>query len=379
MVAIPRKRYVKPLTNRATPTARLVQTTTLTYLLGDHLGSTSLAVDAANGDKVETRYKPWGEVRFTTASATLPTRYTFTGQYSYISDDATDLGTAGFGLLFYNSRWYDPALGRMAQADSIVPGGVQGFDRYAYVNNSPVRYTDPTGHKCVPVEDCENNTLPNQPDYNPADAADLERQDYLFSLMFPGSGPDGAWTLDDWEYYYEHRQELWLFPDRWINDDPAEGWAQFMLHVERLKSYYDLSDPIQRDQFVMDYGLAFAGIPSSNGVISGAWKSRGGPAVTYGYFSNGDQIPSYLHYGNEGLPEEFLDDEHAQQNQSHHYAGTFYLSYFFSPDLAKLINLIRDPSNPGDILLGNEAADDALLFYISPENLMVILTYYLPQ
>ena len=48
--------------------------------------------------------------------------------------------------MYYNARWYDPALGRFAQADSIVPGGVQGLDRYAYVNNNPMRYTDPTGH-----------------------------------------------------------------------------------------------------------------------------------------------------------------------------------------------------------------------------------------
>ena len=30
-----------------------------------------------------------------------------------------------------------------------MPGGPQGLDRYAYVNNSPVRYTDPTGHRCA--------------------------------------------------------------------------------------------------------------------------------------------------------------------------------------------------------------------------------------
>jgi hypothetical protein len=49
--------------------------------------------------------------------------------------------------MFYNARWYNPALGRFAQADTIVPGGVQGLDRYAYSNNNPVRYTDPSGHK----------------------------------------------------------------------------------------------------------------------------------------------------------------------------------------------------------------------------------------
>ncbi|MFZ5858918.1 MAG: RHS repeat-associated core domain-containing protein [Chloroflexota bacterium] len=131
------------------------QTDTLILLLGDHastslstsLGSTSLAVDASTGEVVETRYKPWGEVRFTTTGETLPTRYTFTGQYSYMDDEATDLGAAGFGLIFYNARWYDPMTGRFAQADCIIPNNIQGLDRYAYANNSPVNYVDPSGHK----------------------------------------------------------------------------------------------------------------------------------------------------------------------------------------------------------------------------------------
>jgi len=41
---------------------------------------------------------------------------------------------------------YDPQLGRFAQADTIIPPGVQGLDRYAYGNNSPLKYTDPSGH-----------------------------------------------------------------------------------------------------------------------------------------------------------------------------------------------------------------------------------------
>jgi len=93
-------------------------------------------VTFANGNVVsQMYYKAWGEVRY--ASGNTPTKYSFTGQYSYESD---------FGLQFYNARWYDSSLGRFAQADTIIPGGVQGLDRYAYVNNNPVRYTDPTGH-----------------------------------------------------------------------------------------------------------------------------------------------------------------------------------------------------------------------------------------
>jgi len=45
-----------------------------------------------------------------------------------------------------NSRSY---LNRWASPDSIVPlasQGTQAWDRYAYANNNPIRYNDPTGH-----------------------------------------------------------------------------------------------------------------------------------------------------------------------------------------------------------------------------------------
>jgi hypothetical protein len=58
------------------------QSQELNYLLGDHLGSTGLVTDDAGDLLVETRYKPWGEVRYTTPDETLPIRFTFTGQYS---------------------------------------------------------------------------------------------------------------------------------------------------------------------------------------------------------------------------------------------------------------------------------------------------------
>ncbi len=138
------------------------------YFLGDHLGSTSITTDA-NGAKVsEMRYKAWGEVRYSWTSGQSATpayelaKYTFTGQYSY---------TADFGLMFYNARWYDPALGRFAQADTIIPQsqGVQAWDRYAYTNNSPVNYTDPSGHCALkPGIKCPTNPKISIPKPKPA-------------------------------------------------------------------------------------------------------------------------------------------------------------------------------------------------------------------
>jgi RHS repeat-associated protein len=109
----------------------------LSYLLTDHLGSTS---KVANFDGLSVHsqqlYKPWGEGRYT--SGTLPTTYKYTGQREegYIN------------LYWYNSRWYDPALGRFVQPDSIIPSQTDplSWDRYCYTLNNPVRYNDPSGH-----------------------------------------------------------------------------------------------------------------------------------------------------------------------------------------------------------------------------------------
>jgi RHS repeat-associated protein len=146
------------------------QSMSVEYMLGDHLGSTSITTDV-NGAKVsEMRYKPWREVRYswtsgvsTTPAYSLP-KYTFTGQYSYMDDPSTSGVTEGFGLMFYNARWYDPYLNHFAQPDSIVsnPYNVQDWDRYAYGRNNPVRYTDPSGHvscSSVAEEDCSYETM----------------------------------------------------------------------------------------------------------------------------------------------------------------------------------------------------------------------------
>jgi RHS repeat-associated protein len=93
----------------------------------------------ANNDGTKTgekRYYAWGTERYTYGAT--PTTFHYTGQRleSYIN------------LYWYGSRWYDAQLGRWIQPDQIVPDsqGVQAYDRYAYVNNSPVNYTDPSGH-----------------------------------------------------------------------------------------------------------------------------------------------------------------------------------------------------------------------------------------
>jgi RHS repeat-associated protein len=113
------------------------QASTLTFLHGDHLGSTSVASNGTTGALVSRQtYYAFGGVR--TTEGTLPTDYTFTGQ----KNDASS------ALMFYNARYYDTAIGRFTQADTIVPdpGNPQTLNRYAYTLNNPLKYIDPSGH-----------------------------------------------------------------------------------------------------------------------------------------------------------------------------------------------------------------------------------------
>ncbi|MBC7264517.1 MAG: RHS repeat-associated core domain-containing protein [Chloroflexi bacterium] len=112
----------------------------VSYIHADHpsaslragLGSTAVISGAQSGN---IRYYPYG----TTRSGAVATAYKFTGQRL---DDST-------GLYFYGARYYDAALGRFIQADTIVPqpGNPQALNRYSYVLNNPLRYVDPTGRR----------------------------------------------------------------------------------------------------------------------------------------------------------------------------------------------------------------------------------------
>jgi len=108
--------------------------------------STTVTADGATGARTaELWYKPWGESRGTLFGVT-PTTYCFTGQ---------TLDSVAGGLYFYNARYYDPALGRFTQADTIVPepGNPQSLNRYTYVGNRPLGFVDPSGYAACAAGD----------------------------------------------------------------------------------------------------------------------------------------------------------------------------------------------------------------------------------
>jgi len=304
--------------------------TSFYWLLSDHLGSTSKVATATGALHSQQLYKAWGESRY--ASGTLPTRYTYTGQYSYASD---------FGLVFYGSRFYDPLLGRFASPDSIIPQnqGTLAWDRYAYVNNSPLNYTDPTGHW---IDDgCSTEGCG---EWKPKSNSD--KRNWAFTKIFQGSGKNGAWTTKDWDYYLKNYTGLWRGDTEWINPDSETGWDLFALHVDRLSANYSFD---QEDQFMRDFSLVFGGISANGSWEGAAWDAKDGPTLPF------------LTEGNQGLPSQYIDSLSPSANQSHHYAGILFLSYFAGGGPGAIVNYARDPDNPGDINLGTLAAKHGTL------------------
>lgn len=185
----------------------------VSFLVGDHLGSTSVTVNSNGQVIADLRYTAWGETRccYGGAAAT-PTQRRFTGQLE-------DVGT---GLYFYNARFYDPALARFVQADTIVPVAEipQDWNRYTYTRNNPLFYVDPTGHfsekqiaEMYGVNDVAEIWWWNNPDYADfqmallnaewGDILSIEVDGVVYELMFVvnprNSGNDGYNSFVLWD------------------------------------------------------------------------------------------------------------------------------------------------------------------------------------
>jgi RHS repeat-associated protein len=125
-------------------------TTRPSYVVSDPLGSTTVVLDTTGAVTDRFFHQPFGKrinADGTTYSGAVgPMKNGFTGQES---DDA-------FGLINFQGRMYDPALKRFMSADPYVsyPGFGQSWNRYSYVLNSPLNFTDPSGLEVKTHEVC---------------------------------------------------------------------------------------------------------------------------------------------------------------------------------------------------------------------------------
>ncbi|MBD3276380.1 MAG: hypothetical protein GF372_13775 [Candidatus Marinimicrobia bacterium] len=101
----------------------------------------TMVVNTSGAQVARRSYLPFGAQW--AASGSLPTDFGFTGQRE--ADEIV--------LYYYVARWLDPEIAHFAQADTIVPGAGNpaAYNRYGYVFNNPLRFTDASGN--IPDEE----------------------------------------------------------------------------------------------------------------------------------------------------------------------------------------------------------------------------------
>ena len=190
------------------------------YVLKDNLGSWTTVTDGDGTVEQRLSYDAWGNLRDpnTWANYTVGDSFAkpmfdrgFTG-HEHLTD---------FGLINMNGRVYDPVMSSFLSADRFVqnPLTAQGFNRYSYCMNNPLRFIDPTGW--LPGDGGSGGSLPHiiiggqtnyilpeitiRPDDNPSLSNPHEKPNYptyyyggsptdLPTWGDPSNGPSIGWN-----------------------------------------------------------------------------------------------------------------------------------------------------------------------------------------
>lgn len=124
-------------------------TATTTYIHSDHLGSADTLTDDAGNVVQQMSFDAFGMRRDPTTWA-----YDLTPAQIALLKSNTDRGYTlqeqldNVALIHMNGRLYDPTIDRMISADPTVEGAIasQAYNRYSYVYDNPLKYTDPSGY-----------------------------------------------------------------------------------------------------------------------------------------------------------------------------------------------------------------------------------------
>jgi RHS repeat-associated protein len=112
------------------------------YVYTDHLGSAQVITNSS-GTAIEWHnFDAWGRER-------NPQTWEYL-VVEPVETSITDRGYTGremlsqFGIINMNGRLYDPTVGRMLSPDPYIqaPGNTQNYNRYSYVLNNPLKYSD---------------------------------------------------------------------------------------------------------------------------------------------------------------------------------------------------------------------------------------------
>jgi RHS repeat-associated protein len=114
----------------------------ITYFHNDAAGTALAATDSAGKLVWKESYRPYGE--------RIQNQPTAAGNKVWFHGKPVDEDT---GLGYFGARYYDPVVGRFMGVDpkGFSEKNLHSFNRYAYGNNNPNRFVDPSGLEPLPV------------------------------------------------------------------------------------------------------------------------------------------------------------------------------------------------------------------------------------
>ncbi len=106
------------------------------YYLTDQVDSVKVVADDNGLAVSRMEYMPYGETWFEEGDTNNAPKY-----------NSQELDRES-NFYYYNARHYSQEVARFVTADTVIDGefDTQGWNRYAYCKNNPIRYKDPTGH-----------------------------------------------------------------------------------------------------------------------------------------------------------------------------------------------------------------------------------------
>ena len=119
--------------------------TSISYFHHDHLGSIAAVSNEAGAVVERMAYDPWGKRRFPNGTNDrLDALYGVNTDRGYTMNEHLD----EMGVIHMNGRVFDPLIGRFMSADPHIQfaNNLQSYNRYSYVLNNPLSYTDPSGY-----------------------------------------------------------------------------------------------------------------------------------------------------------------------------------------------------------------------------------------
>ena len=178
-------------------------------------------------------------------------------------------------IINMNGRMYDPIVGRMLSPDPVLqnPYSTQNYNRYSYVMNNPLKYTDPSGYQ-------------------------MSYQDFVTSETVGSGGSLPSWYAGDdffggWMPYQESMQyviDQQNAGNSWVSDGNGGGvWAssdEYITGNAAIGEAMDMGvDIVSNNKGITIHGMMPNGLVT--GDIYGTWENGSTFLYSKGSAANG--------------------------------------------------------------------------------------------